>query len=230
MSTDSAARPAPAHRTASPPAADGRGWAIAGIAGGLVALGTLFGLSVGIAPSDEGLYRDNERLVAAMAGNEWMVWVVQAGTSLAALLVVVFGAGLYRRLRRGEPEGGLVPLLTLAGMLLVAVMLLVGGGISTELYHGLRKHAEFDPDTLAADLAIYNTMAWVWAGAGLSAGAVAVAGLRRRTVGRGVAIFSAVMAALVALTQLTPVQYMALLPGTLWVVVMGFVFALGRNR
>jgi hypothetical protein len=74
---------------------------------------------------------------------------------------------------------------------------------------------------VAANLAVYNTMGWVWAGVGLAAGAVAVAGLRHDSVGRKLAWFSAVMAGLVALLQLIPLQYLAALPAALWLIVVG---------
>ena len=68
-------------------------------------------------------------------------------------------------------------MLAVSGLLLVSAMSLVGGGICTEMFWGLtRDTAELDADTVAAQMAIFNTMAWVWAGAGLAAGAVAVAG------------------------------------------------------
>ena len=101
----------------------------------------------------------------------------------------------------------------------------MGGGISTELFWKLQAAnndlADVDPDTVAANLAIYNTMGWVWAGVGLAAGAVAVAGLRHASVGRRLAWFSATMAALVGLLQLIPLQYLAALPAALWRVVAG---------
>ena len=83
--------------------------------------------------------------------------------------------------------------LRLIGLLLMAVMSLVGGGISTEMFHALRHADESDPDTISAHLAIYNTMAWVWAGGLLTTGAVALAGIKHGSVSRGLGRFSAVM-------------------------------------
>ena len=74
----------------------------------------------------------------------------------------------------------------------MAVMTLVGTGISTEMFHALRHTDEVDPDTVAAQLAIYNTMAWVWAGGLLTTGAIAVAG-RHGSVSRRLGRFAAVM-------------------------------------
>ena len=138
-----------------------------------------------------------------------------------ALLVVVFGLGLRRRLAGQTPAGSILADLAAAGMLLVAALTLVGGGISTEMFHSLRHPDEIDPDTIGAHLAIFNTMAWVWAGGILTTAATAVAGLRHGSIGRKLSIFAAVMSVLVAITQLVPLQYLAVLPVTLFLIVSG---------
>ncbi|WP_258318264.1 hypothetical protein, partial [Escherichia coli] len=79
------------------------------------------------------------------------------------------------------------------GLVLMSAMTLVGTGISTEMFHALRNADEADPDTIAAQFAIYNTMAGVWAGGLLTTGALAVAGLRHGAVSRGLGRFAAVM-------------------------------------
>ena len=168
---------------------------------------------------------DNAEVLDRIAGKGNWVWLFQALMSAAALGLAVFGAGLRRRLDDQEPAGSLAGTVALLGTGLAAALCLVGGGISTELFWSLNAAsddlAKVDPDTVAANLAIYNTMGWVWAGVGLAAGAVAVAGLRHASVGRRLAWFSAVMAGLVGLLQLIPLQYLAALPATLWCVVTG---------
>jgi hypothetical protein len=168
---------------------------------------------------------DNAEVLEQIAGKGYWVWLFQALMSAAALGLAVFGAGLRRRLDDQEPAGSLAGTVALLGTGLAAALCLVGGGISTELFWSLNAAgddlAKVDPDTVAANLALYNTMGWVWAGVGLAAGAVAVAGLRHASVGRRLAWFSAVMAGLVGLLQLIPLQYLAALPATLWCVVTG---------
>ena len=94
--------------------------------------------------------------------------------SVAALGLAVFGAGLAGGSTSRSPSAALRPNLAIVGLLLAAGLCLVGGGISTELFWQLWRHDDkTDPDTVLANLAIYNTMGWVWAGVGLSAGAVA---------------------------------------------------------
>ncbi len=205
-----------------------RGWAVAGVLAGLTGI-ALFLFSPGLADVDRSLLADNARYVAAMDGREAYVWVFQVLCSLGAGCLAVFAAGLRRRLAAREPAGGLLPDVAAAGLLLTAALLLVGGGVSTELYWDLLHLSETDADTIAALAAGYNTFPWVWAGAGLSAGAVAVAGLRRRSVSRWLAAFSLLMALLVVVTQAVPLQYLALAPAALWATVAGLTFALERR-
>jgi hypothetical protein len=138
-----------------------------------------------------------------------------------ALLLVIFAVGLRRRLAGQEPAGSLVPDLAGLGLILMAIMTLVGTGISTEMFHALRHTDEVDPDTISAHLAIYNTMAWVWAGGLLTTGAMAVAGLRHGSVSRRVGLFAVVMSVLVGLTQVLPFQYLAVLPMSIFLIVCG---------
>ncbi|MFC0504063.1 hypothetical protein [Micromonospora costi] len=206
-----------------------RAWALAGAVGGLGGLVGLF-VTVAATEADRALFVDNARYIASLDGNEGWVWAYQIVTSLAAGCLAVFAAGLRRRLAGREPAGSLVPDLAAVGLLLTAALLLVGGGVATELYFSLLHVDETDPDTVAGLAAGYNTFAWVWAGTGLTAAAVAVAGLRRRAVSRWFAVFSLLMALLVAATQLVPLQYLALVPGGLWATVAGLTFALERRR
>jgi hypothetical protein len=209
--------------TMQPTTSTRRGWAVAGALGGAVGIaGLLFTSGVTLPGQDH--IGDNAAFAAAVADRSWYVWAAQVVCGLTAVCLAVFAAGLRRHLSTQEPAHSLVPALAVAGLGLTVVMLTVGGGISTELYWALQDVPKWDPDTIAAQMPIYNTMAWVWAGVGLTAAAVAVGGFRHGSVGKPFAVFSAVVAVLVAATQLFPVQYMALLPGALWVVVAGVRF------
>lgn len=196
----------------------GRGWAWAGLAAGIV------GLAVFVVPSgalvvDNDQLIDNAQVLAELDGKQHWVWAFQTGTFAVAVLAVIFGVGLRRRLAGQAPAGSLLPDLAALGLALVAALTLVGGGISTELFHSLRHADEVDPDTIGAHMALFNTMAWVWAGGILTTGAVAVAGLRHASVGKGLARFSAVMTFLIIVTQVLPFQYLAVAPMALFLIV-----------
>ena len=206
------------------------GWAWAGAGGGL--LGTA-GLMVtgNLYDASTGAVADNEVLAAAVAGNASLVWAQQVVTAVVAACLVVFAAGLRRHLARQEPAGSLVPGVAAAGVALTAAAVFVGGGISTEMFWALTGDQPFDPDTVGAHVTIHNTIAWLWGGLGLTAAAVAFGGLRRGSVGRVLAAFSAVMAVLLLASQALPVQYVAVIPGGIWLVTAGTVLALsGRRR
>jgi hypothetical protein len=64
-------------------------------------------------------------------------------------------------------------------------------------------------------------MAWVWAGGLLTTGALAVAGLRHGSVGRGLGRFAAVMSGLLVVTQVLPFQYLAVAPMAIFLIVCG---------
>ena len=153
----------------------------------------------------ESALADSAEYLPLIADKGASVWLFQVLMSAAALGLAVFGAGLRRRLDEQEPVGSLVPTLALVGLLLAAGLCLVGGGISTELFWQLENADKTDPDTVLANVGILNTMGWVWAGVGLSAGAVAWAGITHESVGRRLAWFSAVMATLIGDRPARPV-------------------------
>jgi len=200
-------------------------WAWSGVGAGLCGI-ALFMVAPTIADHPDSAMADNDVLVTYLTDAAPIVWATQVLSVVAALLLIVFAAGLSRRLSEQEPMGSLLPKVASSGVLLTAALSLVGGGICTELYwHLIQDPGKVDPDTTVAALTIFNTMPWVWAGIGISAGATAVAALRHGSLPRWIGIVSIVMAALVALTQAVPLQYLALAPGALWLVIVGIGFA-----
>jgi hypothetical protein len=203
----------------------GTGWARAGALAGLTAT-IAFLISGGMAPGDDALMADNALFVKEIIDTDAIVWAFQVLTVVAAAGIAVFAAGLRRKLAAQAPADSLLPSLAAAGLGSVAVVLLVGGGISTELFwHLLQDYRKSDPDTIAANLAVFNTIAWVWAGIGLTTGAVAVAALRHGSLPRWLGWVSAVATVLIVLTQLAPLQYMAAFVGGPWLLVAGIGLA-----
>jgi hypothetical protein len=212
---------APVTRT---PRATGRGWARAGAVAGLAGIGMI--LASGSVSVTEEALADNAFVHEAVIDGDGAVWAFQVLCSAAALGATVFAAGLRRKLAAQAPADSLLPSLAAAGLWLVAAMLLVGGGISTELFWSLAQDAsDVDADTIGAHMAIFNTMAWVWAGIGLTTGSVAVAAIRHGSLPRWLGWFSAVVTVLVALSQLVPLQYMAAFFGAPWLLVAGIGLA-----
>ena len=201
-----------------------RGWAYAGLLGGIGSFLFFLGPGSMLSPSRDS-YSDNAKVLAELEGKAGWVWAFQTMGVALALLLVIFAVGLRRRLAGQEPAGSLVPDLAGLDLVLMAIMTLVGTGISTEMFHALRHTDEVDPDTISAHLAIYNTMAWVWAGGLLTTDAMAVAGLRHGSVSRRFGRFAVVMTVLTALTQVLPFQYLAVLPMSIFLIVCGISMA-----
>ena len=197
-----------------------RGWAYAGLLGGIGSFLFFLGPGMMLSTSTDAL-ADNADVLAEVEGKAGWVWAFQTTGVALAVLLAIFAVGLRRRLAGQEPAGSLVPDLAGLGLILMSIMTLVGTGISTEMFHALRHTDEVDPDTIATHLAIYNTMAWVWAGGMLTTGAIAVAGLRHGSVSRRLGRFAAVMTGLVVLTQVLPFQYLAVLPMSIFLIVCG---------
>ena len=212
--------PAPQRFDAASRPRSRRGWAYAGLLGGIGSFLFFLGPASMLSPSTDS-YADNADVLAELDGKAGWVWAFQTLGVGLAILLVIFGLGLRRRLAGQEPAGSLVPDLASVGLILMAIMTLVGTGISTEMFHALLHTDEVDPDTVSSQLAIYNTMAWVWAGGILTTGALAVAGLRHGSVSRRFGRFAAVMTVLVGLTQVLPFQYLAVLPMAIFLIVCG---------
>jgi len=208
---------------ALPVASRGSRWALAGVAAGVLAVAGFF-LSGALSVSEDVL-ADNADFVAAVEGKEWVLWAYQSLTAVIAAALVVFAAGLRRRLDEQAPVGSLLPTVAFTGLALTAAMNLVGGGICTELFWLMVNADKSDPDTIASNFGIVNTMGWVWVGIGLTAGSVAISALRHGSLPRWLGWVSVVATALIALLQLVPLQYLALVPGALWCIVAGIGMA-----
>ncbi|MEU8763593.1 hypothetical protein [Streptomyces sp. NPDC048659] len=196
--------------------------ALAG-AGVVVAAGPLW-------PFQEADVADNAAMVARFDGSTmWWAFVTQLSFTVAAFGSVLFGAGLKRRLERQCPVGSLVPRAAFLGMVLTGAMSLAGCGMGTEAFHLIRKRAASDPDTVMAAVGQLGTYGWLWSGLLLTAAALVVAAFRQGAVARWIGVLSAVFGLLLAVTQLTPFQYMALFVGVPYLFVLGAAFAWGRR-
>ncbi len=149
----------------------------------------------------------------------------------AALLLLVFAAGLRRRLRAQAPAGSLLPDVAAGGLLLTAVAGLMGAGFTTEIVFGVTD------DTVAIDAEFaavvghwIGTIPWLWVGAGLTGVAVAVAAIRHAAAPRWLGWVSAVLGGITLLIGLSPLQYMAGFTGPVLVLVLGLGFAFGDRQ
>jgi|GEM_PF-555279 len=206
-----------------------RGWALAGIAAGAAGIvGIQASMAVGANWAETA--GDADAIVADLAGRTTTLVLFHTATVLSAVLVVVFAAGLHRRLAQQAPAASVLPAVASGGLLLVAVAGLLGSGLDTQFVFGLS-----DPDVLVPESGAFfsdwvATIPWLWVGAGLSGVAVAVAALRHAAAPRWLGWVGAVLGGLTLLLGVSPLQYMAGFTGPLWLLVTAVGFAVGDRR
>lgn len=219
--TTSATRPTVRRTTA-------RTWAFTGIAAGIAGLVALQ-MSVTIDPVyNEEYGGDAERITERLGDFVPEILVLHTGMALVTVLLVVFGAGLRRRLKSQAPVGSLLPDVAAGGLLLTSVAALMGSAFTTEIVFGLEDDdIPLDPEFAAVVGHWVGTVPWLWLGAGVAGVAVAAAALRHNAAPRWIGWTAAVLGGLTLLFGLSPLQYMAGFVGPVLVLVMGVGFAFG---
>ena len=197
----------------------GRGWAYAGVGAGLAGIACIIGSTMAGAVYDKAIAGDPEAIVDKLAEQTAPILVMHTGAMLSALLLLVFAAGLRRRLMASTPEGSLLPQVASYGLLLVSVALLMGSGLTTEFVFGVQ-----DADQLVPESAVFfghwiGTIPWLWVGAGVAALAVGIAGRKFRAVPGWLTWTSLVLGALTVFLGVSPLQYMAGATGPLWLTI-----------
>jgi hypothetical protein len=210
------------HATTSHPphrAPSSTGWVYAGVGAGLAGVVTVVGSSMANAIYDPDLAGDPMGLTEKLGEQTWALLLFHTASMVAALLVVVFGAGLRRHLAQRMPEGSLAPQVAGTGLVLVAVTLLMGSALDTEFIFGVQEPALLVPETAVFYGHWVATVPWVWAGAGLAALAVAHAGRRFGAVPGWLTWVSLVLGGLTTLLAISPLQYTAGVTGPLWLTI-----------
>lgn len=209
------------------PASQSRAWALTGAGAAIAYLaGTIAG---GIADPvyDPAKSGDPRAIMAAFAEGRTALAVFHGFTTLAALLLLVFGAGLARRLRASLPAGSILPSVAGAGVVVTAAMQVVGSGLDTEFIEGVTR-----PDTFVAEsTALYGhwigTIPYVWVTAGVSALALAWVSLRHRGAPRWIGLVSLALGGASVVAGISPLQYVAGMTAPLWMLVVGIGLAVG---
>ncbi|MGN6250906.1 MAG: hypothetical protein ACTHNS_03730 [Marmoricola sp.] len=205
----------------------GRGWSLAGIGAGVAGIGTIVTTSAVGAVYDKDLVGRPAAIAAALEDQAGWMFAFHSIAVVGALLTVVFGAGLYRRLRSALPATSTLPLVAFAGLLGTAVVSVLGSGLDTEF---MMSFAGGDGVVDPANAAMYNhwigTIPWVWVLAGLAGIALHLAA-RQLAVPRWIGRVGLVLGGLTLLLGISPLEYMAGVTGALWLVVTAVGFACG---
>lgn len=208
-----------------PPCTPGRGWALAGVVAGLAGMATVVSTSMVDAPYDPALTGDTAGIVAKLATQTGPILAFHLAAVIGALTMVVFAAGLQRRLRAQMPDS-IVPAVAAAGLLGTAVVSVLGSGLDTEYYWGLTG-GFVDGDPNAVFFAHWiGTIPWIWVLAGLSGLALFVAG-RAGALPRWIGVVGLVLGGLTTLVGISPMQYLAGFTGPVWLLVTALGLLLG---
>ena len=202
-----------------------RGWAFAGIGAGLAGIGTIVTSSMVNAVYDKDIAGDPAAIMAKLEEQTAAMYAFHTVTAVGAVLLLVFAAGLHRRLKAVLPDSTL-PTLALSGLIGTAFVSIMGSGLDTEFMMGI----PIEDSVQDANAAMYNhwigTIPWLWTLAGLAGVALFVA-FRRGGVPRWIGLVGLVLGGLTLLLGISPLQYMAGMTGPLWLLVTSLGFAFG---
>ncbi|MET1059298.1 MAG: hypothetical protein ABWX84_06855 [Nocardioides sp.] len=202
-----------------------RGWAYAGIGAALAGIGTVVTSGMVNAIYDKDIAGDPAAIMAKLQDQTGAMYAFHTFTTVGAVLLLVFAAGLYRRLRTSLPDS-ILPTLALSGLIGTAFVSIMGSGLDTEFMMGLSQ----EDAVLPTSAVMYNhwigTIPWLWTLAGL-AGVALFAAFRRGGVPRWIGLVGLVLGGLTLLLGVSPLQYMAGMTGPLWLLVTALGFSFG---
>lgn len=206
----------------------GRGWAVVGAIAGLAGVvGIQASLSIDAVYNKKSA-GDAELITERLEDFVPNLLTLHFAMMTASLLLLVFAAGLRRRLQGQAPAGSLLPDVAAGGLLLTAVATLMGVAFSTEIIFGITaEDPPMDVEFAAVAAHWIGTVPWLWVGAGVTGLAVAVAAIRHAAAPRWIGWTAAVLGGLTTIAGMSPLQYMAGFTGPVLVLLLGAGFALG---
>lgn len=203
-----------------------RTWALAGIVSGIAGLGTMVS-SMGVnAGYDEDLIGNSVAIAEKMETQTGAMLATHLFAGIGAVTMIVFAAGLYRRLRARAGDG-ISPLVAFAGLLGTAVVSVIGTGLNTEFLFGFwDDKVVIDPSNAVFYGHWIATIPWVWVLAGLS-GVAVFAASRVGAVPRWIGIGGLGVGGVTLLVGISPLQYMAGMTGPIWLLATALAFTFG---
>lgn len=197
----------------------GRGWAWTGVGAGVAGIACIVGSSMSGAVYEEDLYGDATGITAKLADQTVGIMIMHVGAMVAALLLLVFAAGLRRHLRRVAGADSLTPQVASSALMLVSVALLMGSALTTEFVFGVKEPEMLVPETAAFFGHWIGTVPWVWGGAGVAALCLGVVGRTHGALPGWLTWTSLGLGVITTVFAISPLQYMAGMTGPLWLTV-----------
>lgn len=205
-----------------------RSWALAGIGSAVAGMATIVTSSMVDVVYRTEFSGRTDGVASALADKTPVLFAFHSITVLGAVLMIVFAAGLFRRLR--VLSDSIVPTVAFAGLFGTAVVSVLGSGLDTEFMMGLAQDEGLVPDASAS---FYNnwigTIPWVWVLAGLT-GLALFSAYRQGVVPRWIGLVGLVLGGLTLLLGISPLQYMAGVTGALWLLATSIGFVVGDRK
>jgi hypothetical protein len=213
---------------AAEPRTASRRWAFAGAGSAVLGIATIATSSM-VDTVYQKQYESNvDGFAADLHHKTGILFAFHSITVLGALLMVVFAAGLHRRLKAVLPDS-LIPTIAGAGLVGTAVVSIMGSGLDTEFMMPLAGDAGVQDSSAAMYNHWIGTIPWLWTLAGL-AGLSVYAAARRDVVARWVGRVGLVLGGLTVLLGISPLEYMSGVVGALWLLATSIGFAFGDRR
>ena len=207
-----------------------RAWAFAGIGAGLTGIATIVTTSMVSAVYDKDLEGNSAAIADKLTEQTGPMFAFHIVASLCAVLLIVFAAGLFRRLRDAVGGDSLAPMVAFAGLVGTSVILIMGTGLDTEFTSSFVHGGKDEQIVDDANAALYNhwlgTIPWVFVLAGLAGTAIYVAA-RQGGVPAWLGRAGLVLGGLTLVVGISPLQYLAAVPGVLLVLVTAIGFTVG---
>jgi hypothetical protein len=207
-----------------------RTWALAGLGAAIACAGTIVTSSM-----IDVVYRDEfagnvDGVAEALGDKAPVMFAFHTFTMVGAVLLLVFAAGLVRRMRAVLPETSLAPTLAFAGLAGTAVVSVLGAGLDTEYMVPLIAQPEVVDDPSAA---MFNhwigTIPWLWVLAGLAGLALYVTA-RQGGVPPWIGRVGLVLGGLTVVIGVSPAEYMSGIPAFLWLATTSIGFLVGDRQ
>lgn len=219
--TDLATPLGPAATTSTAP----RAWALAGIGAGVTGIGAIVASGAVDAVYDPDIQGDASAIADKLATQTEAAFVFHSLALACAVLLVVFAAGLLRRMRATDAVGS-APTVAFAGLLATSVVSVIGTSLDTEFLFGLPHQDQLVTENVVMYGHWIGTVPWCWVLAGLSGLALHVAS-RSGGVPRWLGRVGLVLGGLTVLVGISPLQYLAGMTGPVWLLVTALGFVVG---
>lgn len=200
-------------------------WALSGLLAGVAGIGMMVTSSMVNAVYDPDIQGDAQAVSDKLGDLVPQMLAFHTFTMLSAVLMVPFAAGLHRRLKATAGRDSVLPTVALTGVVITAVMLVVGSGLDTEFIFAAGS------DMVVPESATFfnhwiGTVPWCWGLLGLS-GLCLFGVAREGGLPRWLGLVGLVGGGLTLLIGLSPLQYMAGMTGPVGMVVIALGFLVG---